>query len=66
MPLLNYLCCPALGKVLTLNDFIKKFTAIEQLCHKVDAALTLVNFVESYDVRMVEILQNGNLILETD
>lgn len=47
-----------------LRDFIKELTSIYVLRDQVEIDLVLVELVELYDIRMIELLQDVNLIDE--
>ena len=50
----------------TLSDFFKKLHTVTLLLNKEDFLSVLVHFVEAHDVRVVEIFQNIDLIIQSD
>ena len=64
--LLGYVGCFTLSKDAASGDFFEKFTAVAQLSHKEDACLVLVDFVESHNVGMIQVLKDIDLVLKTN
>ena len=50
----------------TLSDFFKKLHTVTLLLNKEDFLSVLVHFVEAHNVRVVEILENIDLIIQSD
>ena len=64
--LLRNVGCLVLIQVLTLADLIKEFASFAQLGHQEDSALVLIHFIETHDVRVSQVLENIDLVLQTD
>ena len=64
--LLCHMSCFTLSKDTASRDFFEKFTSIAQLSHKENTCLVLVDFVESNDVRMVQVLEDIDFVLKTN
>ena len=47
------------------DDLVEQFHAIAQLSHDVNVALALIHFVEAHDVRVIQVLQDFDLVLKT-
>ena len=55
-----------LSELLTLADLIKELTAITQLSHQEDRALVLIDLEQADDVRMSQVLENVDLVFQSD
>ena len=55
-----------LSELLTFADLIEELTAIAQLSHQEDRALVLIDLEQADDVRMCEVLENIDLVFQSD
>ena len=64
--LLGYDCSFKLTEFLSLCNLIEEFNSITKFSYKEDTTLVLVNLVKSDDIWMVQILQDIDLVLQSD
>ena len=64
--LLGYDCSFKFTEFLSLCNLIKEFNSITQFSYKEDTTLVLVHLVKSDDIWMVQILQDIDLVLQSD
>ena len=64
--LLNDERCFVLRNLLARDNLFEEFAAVAELLHKEDAALVLEDLVETHDVWMLQVLENVDLVLQSD
>ena len=55
-----------LRNVLARDNLFEQFAAVAELLHEEDAALVLEDLVETHDVRMLQVLEDVDLVLQSD
>ena len=58
-------CCVCLVEHASRQDLVEKFPAFTQLRHQVNVLLILENLIQSHNIRMVQVLQYLDLIVQS-
>ena len=64
--LLGHVSCLILAKMVSPTDLVEQLAAVTQLRHEVDGALVLIDFIETHNVGMCQVLEDVDLILQSD
>ena len=64
--LLSYMGSFLLCELFSFTNLIEKLAAFTQFSHHINLALVLVDFVEAYDVRVSQVFEDVDFILQAD